>query len=107
MGIPDGWVMTARGCSNICTSTRKTCHHKPYIVAEVPRIKLLHLIIDSTVQLCVHMNVQNMLLMFPSLVCSWTVEATGYCLYAGVPLRQYRACGGMSSEWKYICCCIT
>ena len=32
------------------------------------------------------MNVQNMLLMFHSLMCSWTVhQALGTALYAGVP----------------------
>ena len=32
-----GWLghILARGCSDICTSTRKTYQHKPYIVAEV------------------------------------------------------------------------
>ena len=39
-------------------------------------------------------NVQNILLVFQNLVCSWTVQlALGiYCSYAGVPQRQYTAC---------------
>ena len=32
----DGWVMTARRCSD---STQKICQHKPYIAAEVPQYR--------------------------------------------------------------------
>ena len=69
-----GWLghIPARWCSDICTSTRKTCQHKPYIVAEVPHIKCLHLIIDCieastcTRYSFAHMNVHNSI--------SWTVQ---------------------------------
>ena len=39
---------------------------------------------------------------------SWIVQLVLVTIsYAGVPLRQYRACVGMSSEWKYRCHYIT
>ena len=46
----------------------------PSIVAEVPHIKRLRLIVDSTEVhvLCTH-KYTDMLLMFHSLVCGWTV----------------------------------
>ena len=58
-------------------------------------------IIDSIeVHTCVqlHVNVQNMLLMSYSLMFS--SAGPGYTSYAGVPLRQYRACVGISLNSK-------
>ena len=56
IGIPDGWV-----------------------IQRYPGIKFLHLITEVYTLIlysCVHMNVQNMLLMSHSLklVCCWTVQ---------------------------------
>ena len=71
----------------VYTSTRKTSHHKPYtcIVADVPHINLL-LIIDSTQLLDIHVCI---ICMYSdktcTCMCSWT--GSGYCSYAGVPLR--------------------
>ena len=54
----------------------KTCQYKPDIVAEVPHIKLLHLIMYRTEVhvLNMLMNVQNILLVFHNLVCKRTVQ---------------------------------
>ena len=50
IGIRDGWVIYRLG--DVVTSAlplgRRIYQHRPYIVAEVPYIKYLHLIIDST-----------------------------------------------------------
>ena len=55
----------------------------------------------------VYINVQNMLLISHNLMFSWTVQLALVTPYAGIPLRQYRACSGMSFEWNYRCHWIT
>ena len=75
------------------------------LVADPPHtFPLKHLFMYSTELLDFHVHVfKNMLLMFHSLLCSLTVPlALLYYSYAGVPLQQYRACAGMSFEWKFI-----
>ena len=49
----------------------------------------------------IHMNVQNLLLMFHDLVCSWTVQLALSTALTLANLYDNRACAGMSYEWKY------
>ena len=37
-----------------------------------------------------------------SVLCIQLLNASSEELYAGGPLRQYRACAGISSEWSYV-----
>ena len=65
--ISDGWVIYRLGnpVTPVYSSTRKTYQHKPYIVTEVPHIKLLTAWnYTCTRHSCVHINVQNMTLSF-------------------------------------------
>ena len=86
MGIPGGWVIYWLGDALLPYG-----RHAITIPILSQSIKLLHLIMYRTEVYVLTKHFTGVRVLLDS------SAGSGYCSYAGVPDRQYRACAGMSS----------